>query len=334
MGLYRRRTGNPGVSGTAGRPGSTASAGGGDTVRAGVVDSTAARGARWRRRRGGCPPRRGLRGRDRRPRELRGDRRRAPTERAVRRSAPARRARPVRAPPSLGAAGRHCRSLGPGRAGHDRARRARRWRPPPRRSRRCHRPSHRRRRPPRRLRSTSTARRPSASCPRSVADIPSRVYVPNSEENTVSVIDPATFQVIDKFRTDAMPHHVTPSWDMQTLYVLNTAGNSLLPIDPRTSKPGAPDPRHRSLQPLLHPRRHDGDRRRRALPAPRPARSPHLGVGRVDPGAARRGRPRRLLTRRPLLLRLLRVLGLRGDRRPRRAPAGQPRRRSAASRST
>src|SRR5207344_2351037 len=76
----------------------------------------------------------------------------------------------------------------------------------------------------------------------SVADIPSRVYVPNSEENSVSVIDVATLQVVDKFRTDAMPHHVTPSWDMQTLYVLNTAGNTITPIDPRTSKPGTPIP--------------------------------------------------------------------------------------------
>jgi YVTN family beta-propeller protein len=71
-----------------------------------------------------------------------------------------------------------------------------------------------------------------------VSDIPPRVYVPNSDENSVSVIDPATFKVIDKFRTDAMPHHVTPSWDMQTLYVLNTAGNSLTPIEPRSGRHG------------------------------------------------------------------------------------------------
>ena len=72
----------------------------------------------------------------------------------------------------------------------------------------------------------------------SVADIPTRVYVPNSESNTVSVIDPATFQVIDTFAVDTLPQHVVPSHDMQTLYVTNNIGNTLTPIDPRTGQPG------------------------------------------------------------------------------------------------
>lgn len=72
----------------------------------------------------------------------------------------------------------------------------------------------------------------------SVADIPARVYVPNSDAGTVSVIDPATHQVIDEFRVGRMPHHVIPAWDMQTLYVLDTAGNTITPIDPRTAQPG------------------------------------------------------------------------------------------------
>jgi YVTN family beta-propeller protein len=76
----------------------------------------------------------------------------------------------------------------------------------------------------------------------SVADVPSRVYVPNSDSGTVSVIDPATFAVIDEFHVGRMPHHVIPSHDMQTLYVLDTAGNTITPIDPRTSKPGEPIP--------------------------------------------------------------------------------------------
>jgi YVTN family beta-propeller protein len=75
-----------------------------------------------------------------------------------------------------------------------------------------------------------------------VGDIPLRVYVPNSDENTLSVIDPATFTVMGKIPTGQMPHHVTPSWDMQTLYVLNTAGNTIIPIDPRTAQPAAPIP--------------------------------------------------------------------------------------------
>ena len=77
---------------------------------------------------------------------------------------------------------------------------------------------------------------------RSVADIPTRVYVPNSEDDTVSVIDPATMRVIEKIRTDQTPHHVTPSWDMQTLYVLNTVGDTITPIDPRSGKARKPIP--------------------------------------------------------------------------------------------
>ncbi len=68
----------------------------------------------------------------------------------------------------------------------------------------------------------------------------SLVYVPNSGSNTVDVIDPAPFQVIDPFAVGGLPQHVTPSWDLRTLYVDNDAGNSLTPIDPRTGKPRGP----------------------------------------------------------------------------------------------
>jgi YVTN family beta-propeller protein len=74
----------------------------------------------------------------------------------------------------------------------------------------------------------------------SVADVPSRVYVPNSDAGTVSVIDPATYEVVDEYHVGRMPHHVIPAHDMQTLYVLDTAGNTITPIDPRTAKPGEP----------------------------------------------------------------------------------------------
>jgi YVTN family beta-propeller protein len=75
-----------------------------------------------------------------------------------------------------------------------------------------------------------------------VAKFPSRVYVPNNLANTVDVIDPNTFQVIDHFKTGKVPHHIAPSWDMTTLYIDNTYGNSLTPIDPMTGKPGTPIP--------------------------------------------------------------------------------------------
>ena len=70
-----------------------------------------------------------------------------------------------------------------------------------------------------------------------VADIPVRVYVPNSGAGTVSVIDPATFEVVDRFAVGRVPHHVTPSWDLSRLFVNNTEGNSLTVIEPRSGKP-------------------------------------------------------------------------------------------------
>ena len=75
-----------------------------------------------------------------------------------------------------------------------------------------------------------------------VGGVPSRIYVPNSEDNTVDVIDPATYQVMSHFRVGKLPQHVTPSWDLKTLYVDNDLGNSLTPIDPRTGQPGPPIP--------------------------------------------------------------------------------------------
>jgi YVTN family beta-propeller protein len=75
-----------------------------------------------------------------------------------------------------------------------------------------------------------------------VNGVPNRVYVPNSGSNTVDVIDPATFQIVGHFGVGAVPQHVVPSWDLTTLYVANNNGNSLTPIDPRTSQPGPPIP--------------------------------------------------------------------------------------------
>ena len=69
---------------------------------------------------------------------------------------------------------------------------------------------------------------------------PPRVYVPNSQGNSVDVIDQRTFKVIDHFPTGALPQHVTPSWDLQTLWVDNDLGNTLTPINPRTGKHGKP----------------------------------------------------------------------------------------------
>jgi DNA-binding beta-propeller fold protein YncE len=69
-----------------------------------------------------------------------------------------------------------------------------------------------------------------------------RVYVPNSESSTVDVISQRTFRIVDHFPVGALPQHVTPSWDLRTLWVTNDQGNSLTPIDPATGRHGAPVP--------------------------------------------------------------------------------------------
>jgi YVTN family beta-propeller protein len=66
------------------------------------------------------------------------------------------------------------------------------------------------------------------------------VYVPNSQSDSVDEIDPRTFKVVRHFAVGALPQHVTPSYDLKTLYVLNDLGNSLTPINPRTGAPGRP----------------------------------------------------------------------------------------------
>ncbi|MFI1288412.1 hypothetical protein ACH4VM_07960 [Streptomyces sp. NPDC020792] len=73
-----------------------------------------------------------------------------------------------------------------------------------------------------------------------VKDFPSRVYVPNTNSNTVTVIDPETYKVIETIPVGRQPQHVVPSWDLKTLWVNNDLGNSLTPIDPRTGKAGRP----------------------------------------------------------------------------------------------
>jgi DNA-binding beta-propeller fold protein YncE len=64
------------------------------------------------------------------------------------------------------------------------------------------------------------------------------VYVPNSDSNTVDVIDQHTFRIVRHFAVGALPQHVVPAWDLKTLYVTNDEGNSLTTIDPRTGAPG------------------------------------------------------------------------------------------------
>jgi YVTN family beta-propeller protein len=64
------------------------------------------------------------------------------------------------------------------------------------------------------------------------------VYVPNTLSDSVQLIDPATYTVVDRFSTGREPQHVVPSWDLKTLWVNDDLGNDLVPIDPKTGKAG------------------------------------------------------------------------------------------------
>ena len=85
------------------------------------------------------------------------------------------------------------------------------------------------------------AGRPGLLAPEATRALP-RIYVPNSEDGSVSVIDPITYKVLTTVKTGKLPQHVTPSYDLTTLYVDNDLGNSLTRIDPRTGRFGATVP--------------------------------------------------------------------------------------------
>src|SRR5213080_3060712 len=68
------------------------------------------------------------------------------------------------------------------------------------------------------------------------------VYVPNSKDGTVTVIDPLTYRVLRSFATGALPQHVVPSYDLLTLWVANNLGNTLTPIDPANGREGPSGP--------------------------------------------------------------------------------------------
>ena len=65
------------------------------------------------------------------------------------------------------------------------------------------------------------------------------IYVPNTNSDDVYVIDPSTYQIVDKFPGGPEPQHVVPSYDLKTLYVTSSRvpAGGIVPIDPKTGKP-------------------------------------------------------------------------------------------------
>ncbi len=67
---------------------------------------------------------------------------------------------------------------------------------------------------------------------------------PNTKSDTVDVIDPETYKIIDHFALPKKggklmePQHIIPSWDLKKLWVAQDLGDQLTAIDPATGKKG------------------------------------------------------------------------------------------------
>ncbi|MDX6366533.1 MAG: hypothetical protein QOK30_1609 [Nocardioidaceae bacterium] len=71
---------------------------------------------------------------------------------------------------------------------------------------------------------------------RDVARDPAYLYVPDSTGTTTTVIDQRTRRVVRVIHSGLLSQHVTPSYDMRTLYVDASGANALVAINPRTAR--------------------------------------------------------------------------------------------------
>ena len=70
-----------------------------------------------------------------------------------------------------------------------------------------------------------------------VAADPAYLYVPNAYGAPITtVIDQRTRKVVRVLHTGTLSQHVTPSWDLKTLYVEASVSNQLVALDPATGK--------------------------------------------------------------------------------------------------
>ncbi|MCW2946392.1 MAG: hypothetical protein JWR24_3109 [Actinoallomurus sp.] len=94
---------------------------------------------------------------------------------------------------------------------------------------------------PREQRDVYAHDRPGMFAP-AVRDLPARVYVPDSGSDDVIVVDQRSFKTVGRFRVGRRPQHVVPSWDLRTLWVNDNDSSDLVPVNPRTGRPGRPVP--------------------------------------------------------------------------------------------
>ena len=71
----------------------------------------------------------------------------------------------------------------------------------------------------------------------SLAGLTEKVYIPNIVDNSIHVVDPKTFEIIDYYTVENLPYHITPSWDMSQLLVNNEESSTFTVIDPETGRP-------------------------------------------------------------------------------------------------
>ena len=68
-----------------------------------------------------------------------------------------------------------------------------------------------------------------------MASEPPPIFVLNSQDASVSVIDPITWKEIKRLPTGKEPHHLYLTPDEKSLIIANALGDSLLFVDPRTA---------------------------------------------------------------------------------------------------
>src|SRR5438105_1752144 len=73
-------------------------------------------------------------------------------------------------------------------------------------------------------------------------NLPPRVYVPHENGGDIAVIDPETRSIVDRFGVGRTPHHVTPAYDMSSLYVNVMGASRMVQIDPLAGRPVASFP--------------------------------------------------------------------------------------------
>ena len=67
------------------------------------------------------------------------------------------------------------------------------------------------------------------------AEPPPPIFVLNSQDASVSVIDPITWKETQRFHTGKEPHHLYLTPDEKSLIIANALGDSLLFVDPKTA---------------------------------------------------------------------------------------------------